>query len=70
MSVRVSACPYAPALAGIPLKFDIGDFYENLSRKAKFIFNWEVCDPRCVCETRKKYAVKRNLITEVNLMTM
>ena len=30
----------------------------------------EVCHPCCVCETRKRYVVKHNLITEVYLMTM
>jgi len=29
-----------------------------------------VCHPRYVCETRKSYVVKHNLITEVHLMTM
>jgi len=29
-----------------------------------------VCHPRCVCETRKRYVVKHNLITEVYLMTV
>ena len=36
----MSVCPYVSALAGISLKFDIGGFQENLSRKAKFIYNW------------------------------
>jgi len=31
---------------------------------------YEVCHPRCVCETRKRYVVKHNLIIEVYLMTM
>jgi hypothetical protein len=31
----MSACP----LAGISLKFDIGDFHENVPSKAKFIYN-------------------------------
>jgi len=30
----------------------------------------EVCHPRCVCETRRRYVVKHNLITEVYLMTV
>ena len=30
----------------------------------------EVCHPRCVCETRKRYVAKHNLITEVYLMTV
>jgi len=29
-----------------------------------------VSSPLCVCETRKRYVVKHNLITEVNLMTV
>ena len=28
------------------------------------------CHPRCVCETRRRYVVKHNLITEVYLMTV
>jgi len=35
-----------------------------------YIYIYEMCHPRCVCETRKRYAVKHNLITEVYLMTM
>jgi len=34
------------------------------------IHTQEVCHPRCVCETRKMYVVKHNLITEVYLKTM
>ena len=29
-----------------------------------------MCHPRCVCETRRRYVVKHNLITEVYLMNV
>jgi hypothetical protein len=36
MSVRLSACTSAVPIGWIEVKFDIGDFHENLSRKTKF----------------------------------
>jgi hypothetical protein len=39
-SVRLSTCISAFLTGPISVKFDIGDVYENLSRKAKFFKNW------------------------------
>jgi len=50
-----------------------GDAYvgRNLVIEAQTLyFIWEVCHPRCLCETRRRYVVKHNLITEVYLMNM
>jgi len=44
--------------------------YERLQRDNSTRNLGSVSSPLCVCETRKRYVVKHNLITEVYLMTM
>jgi hypothetical protein len=39
-SVQLSACFSAVPTGPISLKFDIGNVYGNLSRKARFLKNW------------------------------